>query len=285
MKTEDIQRMLLDLNPAIFDGTLAPEDYKIRLVGEFIEGKNSEGKTVKLRNFFLKPSRVPEGMPEGNYITAEITPLGQLKTVETTDKAGKALTITSFRGLTKAKVINIFESSQREVYDYLAESVGIPTDKGWAPKDKAAFEADGLWGLMLTNGQGSPTVGLPKSISGKWITINCPAYHPQTFDNNGIARPLMANHIDRKTGQYTKKPAVNSSFSFFVFEVEMDNILARAMKEYSRTVAGNEVEVVTITTEKAGNVKVETSAPLDTQEEATETNPKKNEAKITLEEE
>lgn len=285
MKTEDIQRMLLDLNPSIFDGTLAPEDYKIRLVGEFTEGRNSEGKAVKLRNFFLTPSRRPEGMPEGNYMTAEITPLEQLKTSTTTDKAGKPLMITSFRGLTKAKVVNIFETSQNEVYNYLAEAVGTPSDNGWVPKDKAAFEADGLWPFMLTNSNGNPTVGLPKAISGKWITVNCPAYHPQVIDANGVARPLIANHIDRKTGEYAKRPAVNSSFSFFVFEVEMDNILARAMKEYSRSVAGNEVEVVTITTEKAGDVTVTTKAPLDTQDEAAETTAKKNEEKITLTEE
>lgn len=279
MKTEDIQRNLMDLNPTIFDGTLAPEDYRIRLIGEITEGKNAEGKSIKVRNFFKTPARTPEGMAAGKFLTAEITPLGQIKTAITTDKNGVKTEITSFRGLTKAKVVNIFETSQKEVYDYLAESVGNQSEHGWIPKTKADYEANGLWDSMLTNSDGKPTVGLPKAVSGKWVTINCPAYHPQKIDANGIATPLMANHIDRKTGSWEKKPAINSSFSFFVFDVEMDNLLARAMKEYARTVAGNEAEVITTITKKVS------TQPLDTEEEAVIIPKKPAEEKVDLPEE
>ena len=256
MKAEDIQKTLLELNPNIFDGAIAPEDYKVRLVGEF-EVIEKNGQRVKSRNWFLKPKRTMEGMEAGYYLTVELLPLGQVQKITSTDDNGNEVTMLSFRGLTKAKTINVFQTSQPILFNYLAQVVGKPNprnEKEWTSLSKEEMDAKPDIGSFLINGKGNPTVGINRTIDGKWITVNCPAYNPQTIDADGIASPLKANHIDRTTGKVSQRPAISTSFSFFAFSEEVDNVLARAAKEYTRSVAGYEIGEIITTIKKPGLV-------------------------------
>ena len=249
--SKDIRTRLKELNPDLFSGKQPSAEHEVLIIG-----RREEKKGI---NYLLvtEPSdaAIAAKFKPVRFFHAAFKPTGSVKT----DTNGKR----SFSGMKKARVGNIFQPTQPDLYQYIREAIyKQEEDENGKPKFILLDEKDGTYKKAGFDALNRPQIRLRDTVFGSRVVIITDLYTPHSVDpETGMSVPLVANTRNPKTGKYEPKEVVMGSYEFFADDDDLGNLLEVCARHWTKNVEPWIKETVEVKTTKGSTVKTEIVEP------------------------
>lgn len=223
----EIRNRLKELNPDLFGMRQPSIKHEVVIVGR--RDRDTKEVTYLLRS---KPSKgaIAANFKAVNFLHAAFKPIGSI----ITDANGTR----SFSGPKKARVGNIFQPTQPDLYQYVKESLYEMKEDGEGKiKPILLDEKEGTYKKAGFDAEGRPQVRLRDTVFGARIVMNTDLYVPHNTDpESGLSVPLTANTRNPKTGKYEPQEVVRGIFEFFADDDDLDKLLETCAKHWTKNV-------------------------------------------------
>jgi hypothetical protein len=243
----EIRNRLKELNPDLFSMRQPSIEHEVTIIGR----RDKDSKSI---NYLLKTKpnaqAIAAKVKATQFFHAAYKPVGTIK-VEADGKR-------SFSGPKKARVGNVFQPTQPDLFQYIRESIyekEMKEDENGKPLLSMLPEGK-TWVKAGFDGANRPQIKLRDTVYGNRIVFYTDLYVPHNVDpETGESNALTANTRNPKTGKYEPKEVVMGVYEFFADDDDMDRLLEVCTRLWQKNVEPWITEKTVTTTTKGSEVK------------------------------